>query len=100
MNWRSIIQQAREQAQPFIGEALRFRREHPGVFAKAHALAADYHRAEQSRPGVRRLRIVMWHRPRARYHRMWRRYYERRAQATAEAGQCAMMMRVHDDQET
>lgn len=96
MNWRSIIQQAREQAQPFLGEALRFRREHPGIFAKAHALAADYHRAEQLRPGVRGARKRLWHAPRARWHRMWRRYYQRKAEATAEAEQCGLMMRQHD----
>lgn len=84
MNWQDFLTRARRQAQPFLKDAMSHRRDHPGVYAKANALAADYHRAHG-------------HRLRATWHRMWRRRYSRLAQATAEHQECAMMMRGHDD---
>ena len=84
MNWQSFIAEARRQAGPFLSDAIRHRREHPAIYAKANALAADYHE-EQG------------HRLRARWHRAWRRVYSRRADATAEHQECALMMRMHDD---
>ena len=80
MNWRNLL----NQADPFIGAALTHRREHPGVYAVAHALAADYHRASR-------------HPWRARWHRMWRRRYERIARGTEQHQECALMMRRHDE---
>mgnify|MGYP003650405151 CR=1 FL=1 len=83
MSWARFLQDARREVEPYIGEAIRHRRDHPGIYAMANAMAAAYHRARG-------------HRVRAVWHRMWRRRYARLAAATAEHQECAMMLRRRD----
>lgn len=94
MVWRQVLQQAREHAGPFIGEALAHRRNHPGLYALAHSYAATEYRSMQITATMSRQPAKAWAmRQRARWHRMWRRHYARKARATAEAEQCECMMR-------
>jgi hypothetical protein len=98
MNWSRILNQAREDAGSWIGEALKHRREHPGVYALAHAYAATHYRldAKAARAAGRRL-AARWLDLRALFHRRRREHFERRAKATAEANQCAAMMAAKAD---
>ena len=94
MIWRQVLQQAREEAQPFIGAALEHRREHPGLYALAHSYAATEFRAMQIEARMAKQPGRAWAMlQRARWHRLWRRHYMRLAKATAEASQCECMMR-------
>lgn len=97
MNWTRLLNEARKEAGSWIGEAvasaLKHRREHPAVYALAHAYAATEYRldAKAARAAGRRL-AARWLDLRALFHRARRRHFERKARATAEAKQCAAMM--------
>jgi hypothetical protein len=101
--WRQLLNQARKDAGSWIGdaiaEALKHRREHPAVYALAHAYAATEYRlnAKAARAAGRRL-VARWLDLRALFHRQRRRHFERKARATAEANQCAAMMAAKAEQ--
>lgn len=93
MLWRQVLKQAREHAEPFLAGALKHRRDHPGIYALAHSYAATEYRAHQLEAMKAGQRGKAWAMlQRARWHRMWRRHYARKARATAEAEQCECML--------
>ncbi len=93
MNWTRLLDRARDEAGSWIGDALAHRRNHPAIYALAHAYAATHYRldAKAARSAGRRL-AARWLDLRALFHRQRRRHFERKARATAEANQCAAMM--------
>jgi len=99
MNWTRMLNDARKEAGSWIGDALAHRRNHPAVYALAHAYAATEYRldAKAARAAGRRL-PARWLDLRALFHRQRRRHFERRARATAEASQCAAMMAAKAEQ--
>lgn len=106
MIWNQLLNQARKDAGSWIADAiadaLKHRREHPGVYALAHAYAATHFRLEAEsirRQRAKRWRFRAWVRDtRAMLHRQRRGHFERKAKATAEANQCAAMMSARAEQ--
>lgn len=93
MIWRQLLTQARQDASSWIGDALAHRREHPGVYALAHAYAATHYRLEaEDARRARRPLAARWLAFRAMVHRQRRRHFERMAAATAEAAKCSAML--------
>lgn len=93
MVWRQLVQRAREDATGWIGDALEHRRNHPGLYALAHAYAATHYRLAAEDAERRRKRArAGWLSFRAMIHRQRRRHFERLAKATAEASECACML--------
>lgn len=93
MVWRQLLDEARGAARGWIGDAIAHRRDHPLIYAIAHAKAATWYRRASSDHRASGKRVpAWWSAQRARYHRMRRRHFERLALATAEAEQCACAM--------
>lgn len=97
MSFADLLSAARDDARSFLGAAIAHRREHPGVYALAHAYAATEYRLQQEEADAEGKSVrAWWLLQRARFHRLRREHFRRRAKATAQAKECECMLRKLD----
>lgn len=94
MVFRELLNRALGDIRGIAADALKYRREHPAVFALAHSYAATHFRLEGEdarkrgkRARARFLHLAAW------WHRSRRDKFKRKARATAEAEECECMLR-------
>ncbi len=94
MVFRELLNRALGDIRGIAADALKYRREHPAVFALAHSYAATHFRREAADARKRGKRVrARWLERLAMWHRWRRRVFKRKARATAEAEECECMLR-------